>query len=71
MSIDQLNILTHVSDIDFTREHLRSQGMPPTIEALNVRVSLAQQYSENAQYDLNCIDILINDQHMMHQGFIK
>lgn len=45
--------------------------MPPTIEALNVRVSLAQQYSENAQYNLNCIDILINDQHMMHQGFIK
>jgi len=44
--------------------------MPPTIEALNVRVSLAQQYSENAQYNLNCIDILINDQHMMHQGFI-
>lgn len=56
-------------DIDFTREHQRTQGMPPTIEALNVRVSLAQQYSENAQYNLNCIDILINDQHMMHQGW--
>lgn len=43
--------------------------MPPTIEALNVRVSLSQQYNENAQYNLNCIEILINDQHMMHQGF--
>lgn len=59
------------SDIDFTKEHSRSQGMPPTIDALNVRVSLAQQYNENAQYNLNCIEILINDQHIMHQGLIK
>ncbi|XP_025419378.1 RB1-inducible coiled-coil protein 1 isoform X2 [Sipha flava] len=56
-------------DIDFTREHRRTQGMLPTIEALNVRVSLAQQYNEYAQYNLNCIEMLINDQHMMHQGW--
>lgn len=61
--------MRNISDIDFTREHRRTQGMPPTIDALNVRVSLAQQYSENAQYNLNCIEILINDQHMMHQGW--
>ncbi|XP_050438839.1 RB1-inducible coiled-coil protein 1 [Adelges cooleyi] len=56
-------------DIDFIKEHRGTQGMNPTIEALNVRVTLAQQYNENAQYNLNCIDILINDQHMMHQGW--
>ncbi|VVC27128.1 Hypothetical protein CINCED_3A022427 [Cinara cedri] len=56
-------------DVDFTKEHRRTQGMPTTIEALNVRVNLAQQYSENAQYNLNCIETLINDQHMMHQGW--
>lgn len=60
-----------ISDNDFTKEHHRTQGMPPTIEALNVRVSLAQQYSENAQYNLNCTEILINDQHIMHQGIYK
>lgn len=59
----------NISDTNFTREHQSTQGMPPTIDALNVRVSLAQQYSENAQYNLNCIEILINDQHMMHQGW--
>lgn len=42
--------------------------MPTTIDALNVRVNLSQQYSENAQYNLNCVETLINDQHMMHQG---
>lgn len=45
--------------------------MLPTIEALNVRVSLAQQYNEHAQYNLNCTEMLINDQHMMHQGIIE
>lgn len=45
--------------------------MPSTIDSLNVRVSLAQQYSDNAQCNLSCIEILIHDQHMMHQGILN
>ncbi|XP_050530865.1 RB1-inducible coiled-coil protein 1 [Daktulosphaira vitifoliae] len=56
-------------DIDFMKEHHGTQGMTPTIEALNIRVSLAQQFNENAKYNLNSIEMLINDQHMMHQGW--
>lgn len=45
--------------------------MPPTIDSLNIRVSLAHKYSDNAQYNLSCIEILIHDQHMMHQGILN
>lgn len=43
--------------------------MPISLDALNNAVSLAHQYSENSQCICNCIEILINDQYMMNQGF--
>jgi len=60
-------MLYYIPDIDFTNEFYKIKGMS-SVNALNARVSLAYQYSENAQYICNCIEILINDQHMIHQG---
>lgn len=42
--------------------------MSASIEALNVRVRLAQQYNENAQYNLKCIDMLNRDHYSISHG---
>jgi len=42
--------------------------MSASIEALNVRVKQAQQYNENAQYNLKCIDMLNRDHYSISHG---
>lgn len=61
-------VKVYVLDIDFTNNHNKTQGMSASIEALNVRVTLSQQYNENSQYNLKCINMLDCDHHRMYSG---